>query len=128
MEFSNLKKVELPEMRKSVISAVHALSDEDYQRRVWIRKEYPEEGYYDDFEINLHILFDDTLVLDDPESSIGMTLRSRDEAVAMKELAAAIDGLLAREGGDREDIDYINSPLWPAVVSSASMALALMNS
>ncbi|MEH0446080.1 MULTISPECIES: SCO4402 family protein [unclassified Streptomyces] len=122
-----MNDVELPEMRKSVLSAVHALSDEGYQRRVWIRKEYPDEGYYDDFETNLHILFDDTPVLDDPESSVGMILRSRDEAGALKGLAVAIDSLLAREGGDREDVDYINSPLWGAVVSAASIALAAMN-
>ncbi|MEU6285230.1 hypothetical protein [Streptomyces sp. NPDC047028] len=127
MEFSKLSKVSFPEMRESVISAVSALTDEKYQKEVWVDQNYPEEGYFDDFELNIHILFDDTLVLEDPASALGTILRSTEEVNAMEKLASAINDLLASEGSDKTDIQYITSPLWGAVVRSASIALGILN-
>ncbi|MFJ7150587.1 hypothetical protein ACIQVT_20665 [Streptomyces sp. NPDC100445] len=122
VEFSELSGVSLPEMRRSIISAVRALADEEYQRRVWVDRNYPKEGYYDDFDMNLHILFDDTLVLEDPEAALGTVLRSVLEVDAMATLASALDDLLAMEGEDKTDAEYISSPLWGPVVRSASVA------
>ncbi|MFC5660720.1 SCO4402 family protein [Streptomyces nogalater] len=126
MEFSQVNDVSFPEMRRNVLSAVQALSDEEYQRRVWVDMDYPHEGYYDDFEMNLHILYDDTLVLEDPESAMGTVLRSEEEVKAMAELASAIDLLLDREGTGKTDAEYISSPLWGPVVRSAAVAHAAL--
>lgn len=127
MEFSDLSQVSFPEMRRSVLSAVRALSDESYQRRVWIDRCYPQEGYYDDFSTNIHILFDDTLVLEDPASTLGTVLKCEEEVAAMVALASSVNDLLEREGGERVDAEYIASPLWGAVVRSASKAYDVMN-
>ncbi|MFF6998540.1 hypothetical protein ACFY93_26750 [Streptomyces sp. NPDC008313] len=126
MEFSELITVTLPEMRKSVLSAVRALSDKAYQERVWLDHDYPQEGYYDDFSMNIHILFDDTLVLDDPAASLGTVLKCQEEVEVMASLAAALENLFDREGGQREDLDYVRSPLWDAVVRCASRAHFIM--
>ncbi|WP_435812251.1 SCO4402 family protein [Streptomyces olivaceoviridis] len=127
MEFSELNSVSFPEMRGNVVSAVQALADEDYQQRVWIDREYPHEGYYDDFDMNLHILFDDTLVLEDPTAAVGTILRSKEEVEAMGALASALDALLATEGRDKTDAEYIASPLWHAVLRAASAALEALS-
>ncbi|MEU8470165.1 hypothetical protein AB0F30_19980 [Streptomyces sp. NPDC029006] len=122
MEFPELSGVSLPEMRRNVIAAVRALADEEYQRKVWVDRIYPREGYYDDFDMNLHILFDDTLVLEDPEAALGTVLRSVVEVDAMATLASALDALLAEEGENKTDAEYISSPMWAPVLRAASVA------
>lgn len=118
--------VRFPEMRHNVISAVKALSDRAHQERVWIGRVYPGEGYFDDFTMNLNILYDDTLVLDDPVATLGTVLASRQETAALAGLGLALDELLGREGTDKSDVEYIASPLWDAVVESAAVAYRIM--
>jgi hypothetical protein len=127
MEFSELSDVRFPDMRSNVISAIYALANREHQHRVWIERTYPREGYYDDFTLNLNVLYDDTLVLDDPAATLGTVLRSQDEVVAMGTLAAAIDNLLRQEGDGKADADYMASPLWDAVVRSALAAYEIMS-
>ncbi|MER7182680.1 hypothetical protein ABT404_24920 [Streptomyces hyaluromycini] len=126
MTFELADTVRFPEMRQNVISAVRALSDKAYQMRVWIGRDYPGEGYFDDFAMNLSILYDDTLVLDDPVASLGTVLASRQEAAALAGLGSALDELLGREGTGRSDAEYVASPLWGAVVESAAVAYRIM--
>ncbi|MFD8814564.1 hypothetical protein ACFV23_24505 [Streptomyces sp. NPDC059627] len=73
-------------MRQNVICAVRALSDEAHQTCVWIWQVYPVGACFDDFALNLNILYDDTLVLEDPVASLGTVLASRQEAAAPAEL------------------------------------------
>lgn len=126
MEHSKLNDVSFPDMRRNVLSAVRALADEEYQRRVWIHRDYPHEGYYDDFTMNLNILFDDTLVLEDPATTLGAVLKSQEEVGAMQALASAINVLMEREGTEHTDAEYVASPLWGDVVRSASVAYGIM--
>ncbi|MER5787097.1 hypothetical protein [Streptomyces sp. NPDC001980] len=113
-------------MRRNVLSAVRALSDKTHQERVWIGRIYPEESYFDDFAMNLNILYDDTLVLDDPVASLGTVLASRYEAEALAGVGVALDELLRWEGTGRSDVEYVASPLWGAVVESAAVAYWIM--
>jgi hypothetical protein len=126
MEFTELSDVFFPDMRRNVVSAVRALADEAYQRRVWIDHECPGDGYYDDFTMNLHILFDDTLVLEDPAATLGTVLKSGEEVDALAVLAEALDDLLSSEGSERTDAEYMASPLWGTVVRAAGAAYAVM--
>ncbi|MFG3437739.1 hypothetical protein ACGF0J_10915 [Nonomuraea sp. NPDC047897] len=72
-----VKEIRFPDMRKEVEGAVRALADLEYQQAVWIRREDPHSQYYDDFDLNIHILYDDTAVLEDPYAAIGQLLTSR---------------------------------------------------
>lgn len=126
MELTDMTDVEFPEMRENVLSAVRALGDAEYQDRVWIRREYPHEGYFDDFSLNLNILFDDTLVLENPALALGKILRSDDEVSAMTELAERIDLVLKAEGPDRSDAEYMESRHWPGVLQAASRAYLVL--
>ncbi|MFG2971345.1 hypothetical protein ACGFZS_49595 [Streptomyces sp. NPDC048288] len=102
--------IEFPEMRENILSAVRALSDAEYQERVWIRREYPRVGYFDDFTLNLNIIFDGTLVLEDPALALGKILRPQEEVTVMMDLVERIDLVLKAEGPDRSDAEYMRSP------------------
>jgi len=113
-------------MRNEVIGALRALADPAHQEAVWIRREYPHPGYYDDFDHNIHILYDDSGVCEDPFGSIGSYLKSSREAEVVSQLAEALNALLAAEGDDRSDSEYLRSPHWQAVVHAASAAYEVL--
>ncbi|WP_283137811.1 SCO4402 family protein [Rhizohabitans arisaemae] len=126
MAHSMSDDVRFPEMRREIISAVNALASPEHQQRVWIDREYPHPGYYDDFTLNIHILYDDTDVLENTSSCIGDYLRSQDEVDALTKLAAAIDAMFAALGTELEDLDYMRSPFWGSVVSAAAAAVRVL--
>ncbi|MFG3297150.1 hypothetical protein ACGF3G_51370 [Streptomyces sp. NPDC048179] len=125
MELADMADVEFPEMRENVLSAARALGGADNQDRVWIRREYPHAGYFDDFSLNLNIVFD-TLVLEDSASTLGKILRSDEEVSAMTELAERVNLVLEREGSDRIDAEYVRSRYWPGVLQAASRAYSVL--
>lgn len=119
--------VRYPEMRLQVLSAINALADREYQQRVWIDRIYPHENYYDDLDLNIHILYDDALVLPDPTSTVEQILASRAEADAFRLLAERLDPII-NELGDSPDSVYLSHPGWPSVVDAAESARAVMRS
>lgn len=109
--------IRYPQMRAEVLEAVRALSDPDYQQRVWIRGEYPHEGFYDDLTTNIHTLFDDVCVLPDPHTRVGVVLYP-DEVEALTGLGQHLDPLI-NELGDAADAHYLEHPQWTSVVAAA---------
>ncbi|MEV4096180.1 SCO4402 family protein [Streptosporangium saharense] len=109
-------------MRDEIISSVNTLANREYQQNVWVERKYPHPGYYDDFSMNIHILYDDTNVLEDPEGAIGTYLTSHDEAEALANLHEALEALFTELGTELTDIEYINSAYWEAVVEAAFSA------
>ncbi|MGW2311631.1 SCO4402 family protein [Actinomadura luteofluorescens] len=89
--------VQFPDMRRAVIEALQALSDPEYQRRVWVERTYPQPGFYDDLTHNVNVLYDDTSVAEDPRAQIGVTLESEAEAAAIESLTAVLDPLFAHQ-------------------------------
>nr|BFD88403.1 hypothetical protein StreXyl84_78040 [Streptomyces sp. Xyl84] len=118
--------VSLPQMREQIVSALHALADPDHQRRVWIERQYPHPGYFDDLTLNINILYDDTAVLDDPSAAIGTTLRSTSEAQVMQRLADRLNEVLDAVDPEAEDSAYLRHPLWPGIVEAATQAYAAL--
>lgn len=121
-----MNDVRFPEMRSEVIGAVLALADREYQRRVWVERQYPDPDYYDDLTLNVNILYDDTKVLEDPVSTIGTCLRTVNEAEAMRKLAVALDQVFEEKGTDLSDAEYIADVRWDAVVEAACTALHVL--
>lgn len=119
--------VRYPEMRLQVFSAVSALADPQYQQRVWLDRIYPHENYYDDLDLNINILYDDTSVLSDPASTMGQILANHEEVEGFRSLAGLLDPIID-ELGDSSDSRYMSHPGWPAVVDAAKSALAVMRS
>lgn len=112
-------------MREEVFSAVRALADSEYQKRVWIERKYPNPDYFDDFTLNVNIL-DDATILDNPHAVIGYTLASEEEAQAMKSLADRLLQIIEEVGSESPDSAFLASPLWNGVVEAAKNVLEVM--
>lgn len=124
MEHS-VASVRHPSMRAEVVLAVQSLADPAYQQRVWIRREYPQDNFYDDLTQNVNILFDDTGVLPDPSSAVGDVLYSN-EVDPMATLNNVLDPLID-ELGNADDSQYLDHPQWPVVVRTAQAAYAALH-
>lgn len=112
-----------PEMRLQIIDAVRALSDPHHQRTRWGRY---EEGvnYYDDLALNVHVLYDDTMVLPDPAGSAPAVLYAQ-EVPIFTELERALGPMLDTLHGLPDHV-YLSDPRWDLVVDVARRALATM--
>ncbi|RRD48649.1 SCO4402 family protein [Arachnia propionica] len=82
------------------------------------------EHYYDNLDINIHILYDDFRVLPNPEKSIA-SLIYESEVLPLKALDEIL-GPLIKDLGDAPDHVYLDDPRWPAVIHAAADALAAM--
>lgn len=98
--------------------------DRDYQERVWIRHELPHPEYYDELNLNVHTLFDDSTVLPDPTSAVGDVLYP-DEVEPLRALGA-VYGPLIDEIGDKTYAVYLAHPQWAEVVRAAGEAWSAM--
>ncbi|WP_328672382.1 SCO4402 family protein [Streptomyces sp. NBC_00328] len=117
--------VEFPNVRINVVAALEALADPDHQQRVW-RDRMPRADYaVNNLDLVVHVLFDDSRVLDDPEPPVGEVLASAREVRAARELAEVL-GRLIDELGDVGDEVYLASPRWPAVVTAARSMIEAM--
>jgi hypothetical protein len=115
--------VKFPEMRDQVIDSLRSLADSHYQWTTWGRY---EEGvnYYDDLTLNVHVLYDDCLVVPDPSNAVGAILYE-DEVQAFGALHLAL-GPMLDDLQDASDAVYRADPRWPQVVNAAAAALVVM--
>lgn len=116
--------IKYPGVRTQVLAAVESLSDRAYQERVWIRHELPHPGYYDELDLTIHSLFDDSTVLPDPTTAVGTVIHP-DEVEPLTELGAVF-GPLIDDLGDQPDAVYLADPRWDDVVRSAAKAWQVM--
>src|SRR5882757_3805420 len=123
MELAVTEQITYPEMRLQVIEAVRAFADPHHQRSRWGRY---EEGvnYYDDLTLNVHILYDDCMVLPEPEGSVPTILHAQ-EVPIFRELENALRPILDDLRGQPDEV-YVSDPRWSLVVNTASRALAVM--
>ncbi|GHB10108.1 hypothetical protein ACIQRS_30725 [Streptomyces termitum] len=118
-------RVEFPDVRTQVLWSLRSLSDVHHQERVW-RNGVREAGdAVDDLTSVIHVLFDDTRVLEDPENRVGWVLVSDQEVRALQPLATLLDPLIDRLG-DAPDAAYMDAPEWPGVVEAARHAFETM--
>lgn len=122
---SSVSEVRYPDLRRYVINAVAALSDLQYQKKVWIDRDYPHENYYDDLDTNIHTLYDDYRILPEPESALGDILIDGDEVERLRTLGRVL-GPIIDELGDAPDAQYLSHPSWPAVIKAAGASLSAL--
>jgi hypothetical protein len=115
--------VRFPDMRREVIGAVQSLSDQQHQRARWGRY---EEGvnFYEDLTLNLHILYDDCMVLPNPQDAVPDVLHE-EEVPSFLVLEQAL-GPMIRDLGEQPDETYMTDGRWIEVVEAAGRALAVM--
>ncbi|MET9347247.1 SCO4402 family protein [Streptomyces termitum] len=117
--------VEFPDVRTQVLWSLRSLSDVHHQERVWRNGAREAGDAVDDLTSVVHVLFDDTRVLEDPENRVGWVLASDREVRALQALAALLDPLIDRLG-DAADAVYLDAPEWPGVVEAAQRAFGTM--
>ncbi|HEU5157695.1 MAG TPA: hypothetical protein VFU43_11935 [Streptosporangiaceae bacterium] len=102
---------------------LNALADPDYQRRVWVERQYPRPGYYDDLDANISFLYDDSDIAEDPQRNIGYALRNEGEARAIENLHKVLSPLYDALPPGIDDAEVIALPEWQAVVAAARQAV-----
>lgn len=121
MELSELK---FPAMRQELVETMTSLSDRDYQQRVWIDQNHPE-NYVDDLTTTVTFFHDLNTDDGDFNQYIGTFLVSADEATAVEAvhqvLKAMLDDLL-----DSPDACYLADQRWAAVVTTATRAKTVL--
>ncbi len=120
-----MREVQFPQWREEVVDAIRSLSDTDYQRRIWIAKEFPGPNFYDALEECVHMLFDDAAVLPDPSGRLGVLLRDEAEVEALRPLGQLLDEIVD-DLGDVPAERYLADPRWPQVVAHAGAALKVL--
>ena len=116
--------VRSPESRERLIAALKALSDPEFQQRVWIEGESDAEGKKaDSFDYAVELLFDyeDYSI---PERCIGWNLVSEDERASVMEIITSVEKTCG---------PYVTKPFeryairagWADVVQSARAALVV---
>jgi hypothetical protein len=123
LEQAMTDEVEFPEMRKSVISALQSFASPQVQGSKWGKYD-SAVGSYDDLDINVHILYDDCVVLPDPNLQRGAILLPSD-IEPLRRFGLAF-GPLLDDLGDAPDSEYLNDSRWPAVIAVAQQALEAM--
>ncbi|MGH3708601.1 MAG: SCO4402 family protein [Pseudonocardiaceae bacterium] len=118
--------VRYPVLRNEVLDAMKNLSDPEYQQRVWIDRKFPSANYYDDFDMVIHILYDDTIIAEDACSTIGDILKNKTEAQVVEVVIQALEEVFD-EGSRHADFEVLRArPSWPKVIEAAAVAWKAM--
>lgn len=114
--------IRFPQMREMMLLALERLGDREHQERAWIGPDARPEDAWDSLDEVIHVLFDDTCVLEEPDERVGTVIR-QNEVEPLRRLAGAFDPIID-ELGDVGAEQYLAHPHWPAVVAVAGEALA----
>lgn len=117
-----MSPIRFPDMRANLHGFSESLSDEAYQKRVWI--DHQPSAVRDSFTDVVHFFYDDTTLAEHPDQWVGLVLRNASEVDAVKALASAMDSLFAKMGTEEPDEVYIRSADWPHIVTLARRLVA----
>ncbi|MEU9340710.1 hypothetical protein AB0D74_05745 [Streptomyces sp. NPDC048278] len=106
--------------RVHVVPVVLALANPPWQRDVWL-----DPSAFEDLDHVFHTLFDDFCDADEPERYLGVSLRSDEEVVLMRELGVALNAAAAEAPNDT-DAEYLQASVWPEVVAIAGRLAQVM--
>lgn len=121
-------KIQFPQQRLNVKEYFKSLSNRQYQEKVWLHHEIPEQ--YDSFDDAIAFLFDIAGLEDELEtnntSNIGVIFYDEEEAFAASQVIRAINQVLIMKGLKASDLEYMNTEQWPDVLSASEAALRMM--
>ncbi|MFF3357722.1 hypothetical protein ACFYWN_34965 [Streptomyces sp. NPDC002917] len=106
--------------RVHVVPVVLALANPLWQRDVWL-----EPSAFESLHHVFHTLFDDFCDADEPERYLGVSLRTEEEVVLMRELGVALNNAAAEAPNDT-DAEYLQAAGWPDVVAIAGRLAQVM--
>ncbi|MEV6590225.1 SCO4402 family protein [Streptomyces acidicola] len=106
--------------RVHVVPAVLALANPPWQRDVWL-----DPSVFEDLDHVFHTLFDDFCDADEPERYLGVSIRTDEEVVLMRELGVALNAAAAEAPNDTH-AEYLQASVWPEVVAVAGRLAQVM--
>ncbi|MGY5032569.1 SCO4402 family protein [Streptomyces sp. 900116325] len=106
--------------RVHVVPVVLALANPPRQRDVWL-----DPSVFENVDHVFHTLFDGFCDADEPERYLGVSLRTEDEVVLMRELGVALNAAAVEEPNDT-DAEYLQAAAWPEVVAVAGRLAQVM--
>jgi hypothetical protein len=99
----------------------------DHLRYLIAPKSYADKDpHFTGVDYAMHFILDDSVLGEDPSSSIGYVLRSNEEAQSVAQLADAMVKLLDRYGKHAEDRALASSPEWASVAKASKSLLELL--
>ena len=114
-----MSELKHPDMREELIQHLLALSDADYQYRVWVLGSGDEKTgiIHDEFDYSVHFLYDDSLLASDPGSTVGWILRDQTEVMKISKLVESIEVIFKNTEQNypmRNTLNFQNGlPFWP---------------
>lgn len=123
-----LTEMKYQNMRNELIGYLEGLSDKQYQLDCWVNNKCPNGIEHDEFDYAVHFLFDDTSCAEKLENLIGIFLRNKEEAEAVRTVCENIDLLLNKYGCEKTDLEYIQTSEWVDVLVSSKAVLDILSS
>ncbi|QEN88207.1 hypothetical protein FZC33_18700 [Labrys sp. KNU-23] len=120
-------QLELPFVRRELISHMESLSDPQEQQSLWVEDKPYKNFMYGSFDTVIDFLYREYDLADIPYDFIGEVLVDKNEAYLLKELDKTLDILFERYGGKLSDAEYITKPEWQDVVAAARRLLDKLN-
>lgn len=120
-------RLELPFVRRELISHMETLSDPDEQRALWIEHRPYKGAQFGTFDTVIDFLHREYDLADTPYDFIDEVLVDENEASLLKELDRKLDILFERYGGKLSDAEYIAKPEWQDVILAARKLLDKLN-
>lgn len=121
-------KIIYPNMRDELLDILSTLSNAEYQRDAWVKGKFPPGIQFDNLDLAIHFLFDDTSLGDDPKSMVGIILLNDIEVKLISNLIESLNLIFDKYGLILSDESYINKPEWVAVIQKAEEAFDFMKS
>lgn len=101
-------------------------SDVDYQQACWIERRCPPGLEHDRLRLHLSFLLNDSDFTENPESEVGISVYSEDEALAIQRVAQWLYIIVAEQGHYEKDEAYLKADQWKHVVALSKVALETM--
>lgn len=103
---------------KHIIGHLDELSDEEYQSRIWVRGEGPECSSFTEVVCGL---FDDQRFDQYVRDIMDEANLDEKEWCSVTEFKDTLNSFVTRVEGISDDVQIINDPQWPMIVSQARM-------
>lgn len=117
-------KLSLPYKRLDLLATLEFLSNHEYQKDIYLHGKKSQIAY-DELDLAIHFLYDDTQLSNNPYFHIGQFLKNECEAKALECLIGSIEKIFEKYGTTLDNREYIVLPEWSNVVSNALHALKL---
>ena len=121
-------EIRFPQLRLDLISAIDFLAESDVNHHVAGYDSAGKVTSYIDFDLSVHILFDDIHDLQtNSYNLIGSILRNESEASIISKLTVELDKVIDEDYPDDLDEAYVKTPQWQRVVKLAKEARSIFH-